>query len=157
MIGAVGLLIGRAMTGGACGRVRGNRGGREEAQGERQRAEVEAIRARLDPLTQLPNRQALVEVLEALPTQPAVVMIDLDHFKLINDQFGHEAGDAVLVDVAQAILGALRPDDFCARMGGEEFCVLLANIGTDAELLEVTERVRGAIAGCGQRRSPRCV
>ena len=72
-------------------------------------------------------------------------MIDLDHFKLINDQFGHDAGDAVLVEVARAIRGALRPDDFCARMGGEEFCVLLADIDTDAELVEVTERVRQAI------------
>jgi diguanylate cyclase (GGDEF)-like protein len=119
---------------------------REEAHGERQRAEVESIRARLDPLTQLPNRQALVEVLEALPSRPAVVMIDLDHFKSINDRFGHDAGDAVLIEVARAIREALRPGDFCARMGGEEFCVLLAEIGTDEQLLEVTEGMRHAIA-----------
>jgi diguanylate cyclase (GGDEF)-like protein len=118
---------------------------REETEGERQRAEAEATRARLDPLTQLPNRQALVEVLEALPAQPAVVMIDLDHFKSINDRFGHDAGDAVLVEVARAIREAMGPGDFCARMGGEEFCMLLAEIPTDERLLEVTERVRQAI------------
>jgi diguanylate cyclase (GGDEF)-like protein len=72
-------------------------------------------------------------------------MIDLDHFKQINDQYGHDAGDAVLVAVARAIRDALRPGDFCARMGGEEFCVVLAEIETDAKLLEVTELVRQAI------------
>jgi diguanylate cyclase (GGDEF)-like protein len=147
LLGAVALLIvGQAMTSRRLlGEFEAAGVAREEAQGERRRAEAEATRARLDPLTQLPNRHALGEELESLPPRPAVVMIDLDHFKLINDQFGHDAGDAVLVEVARAIRGALRPGDFCARMGGEEFCVLLADIGTDEELLEVTERVRQAI------------
>jgi len=118
---------------------------REEAQSERRRAEAEAKSARLDPLTQLANRQALDEALEVLPPQPAVVMLDLDHFKLINDRYGHDAGDAVLVEVARALRGALRPGDFCARMGGEEFCVVLAEIGTLEKLREVTERLRLAI------------
>jgi diguanylate cyclase (GGDEF)-like protein len=147
MLGAFALLIvGQAMTSRRLlGEYEAATVAREEAEGERRRAETEATRARLDPLTQLPNRQALVEVLEALPPHPAVLMIDLDHFKQINDHYGHDAGDAVLVAVARAILEALRPGDFCARMGGEEFCVLLAEIETDAKLLEVTERVRAAI------------
>ncbi|HLZ28749.1 MAG TPA: GGDEF domain-containing protein [Chloroflexota bacterium] len=148
LIGAVALLIvGQATTSRRLlTEFEATAVAREEAQGERRRAEAEATRARLDPLTQLPNRHALGEELEAPRPRPAVVMIDLDHFKLINDQFGHDAGDAVLVHVAHAIRGILGPDDFCARMGGEEFCVLLADIGTDADLLEVTERVRNAIA-----------
>jgi diguanylate cyclase (GGDEF)-like protein len=147
LIGAVALLIvGQAMTSRRLlGEFEAAAVAREEARGERRRAEAEAIRARLDPLTQLPNRHALSEQLDDLPPRPAVVMLDLDHFKLINDQFGHDAGDAVLVEVARAIRVALRPDDFCARMGGEEFCVLLADIGTDDELLEVTQRIRQAI------------
>ena len=64
-------------------------------------------------------------------------------FRLATKNAG--AGDAVLVAVARAIRHALRPGDFCARMGGEEFCVVLAEIETDAKLLEVTERVREAI------------
>jgi diguanylate cyclase (GGDEF)-like protein len=140
------LIVGQAMTSRRLlGEYEAAAVAREEAQGERRRAETEATRARLDPLTQLPNRQALVEVLEALPPLPAVLMIDLDHFKQINDQYGHDAGDAVLVAVARAIRDALRPGDFCARMGGEEFCVVLADIETNEKLLEVTEGVRLAI------------
>jgi diguanylate cyclase (GGDEF)-like protein len=147
MLGAFALLIvGQAMTSRRLlGEYEAAAVAREEAEGERRRAEAEATRARLDPLTQLPNRQALVEVLEVLTAMPAVLMIDLDHFKQINDQFGHDAGDAVLVAVARAIRDALRPGDFCARMGGEEFCVVLADIETDGKLLDVTERVREAI------------
>jgi diguanylate cyclase (GGDEF)-like protein len=147
MLGAFALLIvGQAMTSRRLlGEFEAAAVAREEARGERRRAETEATRARLDPLTQIPNRQALVEVLEALPPQPAVLMIDLDHFKQINDRFGHDAGDAVLVAVAQAIHAALPPGDFCARMGGEEFCVLLAQIDTDDKLREITERMRAAI------------
>jgi len=147
LIGAVALLIvGQAVTGRRLlGEFEATAVAREEAQGERRRAEAEATRARLDPLTQLPNRQALGEELEALPPRPAVVMIDLDHFKQINDQFGHDAGDAVLVEVARAIRLALRPGDFCARMGGEEFCLVLADVDNDTQLLEVTQRVREAI------------
>jgi diguanylate cyclase (GGDEF)-like protein len=147
MLGAFALLIvGQAMTSlRLLGEYEAAALAREEAEGERRRAETEATRARLDPLTQLPNRQALVEVLETLPHLPAVLMIDLDHFKQINDQYGHDAGDAVLVSVARAIRGALRVGDFCARMGGEEFCVVLGEIEADATLLEVTEHVREAI------------
>jgi diguanylate cyclase (GGDEF)-like protein len=118
---------------------------REEAQSEHRRAEAEARSARLDPLTQLANRHALDEALDALPPRPAVVMLDLDHFKMINDRYGHDTGDAVLVEVARVLRVALRPGDFCARMGGEEFCLLLADIGSHEELLVATERLRQSL------------
>ena len=118
---------------------------REEAALERQRAEEEATRARRDPLTGLPNRHALREVFSAAPTRPGVLMIDLDHFKRINDDYGHDAGDTVLVDVGQAIRHALRPGDFCARLGGEEFCAVLPDIASDDELAGIAERVRQAV------------
>jgi diguanylate cyclase (GGDEF)-like protein len=125
---------------------------REEADSERRRAEAEATRARLDSLTGLPNRHALGEILAAPPRWPAVLMIDLDHFKRINDRYGHDAGDVVLIEVGHAIRQALRPGDFCARLGGEEFCAVLANIASDDELISIAERVRLAIRSVRPRR-----
>jgi diguanylate cyclase (GGDEF)-like protein len=118
---------------------------RQEADAAYQRAETEAIRARVDPLTGVANRHALLEVFAAPRDRPAVLIVDLDHFKQINDRYGHAAGDAALVEVSRAIGEALRAIDFCARLGGEEFCALLAEIGSDAELEFVAERVRQAI------------
>jgi diguanylate cyclase (GGDEF)-like protein len=93
----------------------------------------------------LPNRHALGEILESRPRGAAVLMIDLDHFKNINDRYGHDAGDMVLVAVGAAIQIALRPGDFCARLGGEEFCAVLPEIASDDELSAIAERVRLAI------------
>jgi diguanylate cyclase (GGDEF)-like protein len=118
---------------------------RQAVEVQRQRAELEATRARHDPLTQLPNRHALEEKLSRPPNGPALLMIDLDHFKRINDRHGHDAGDRVLVEVARAIREALRPADFCARLGGEEFCAVLADIETDDQLCVIAERVREAV------------
>jgi diguanylate cyclase (GGDEF)-like protein len=103
--------------------------------------------ARLDPLTQLPNRNALADVLQSPPLLPGVLMIDLDHFKQINDRYGHDAGDAVLVEVGQAIRQALRPHDFCARLGGEEFVAVLSGVQSDEEVRAIAERVREAVRG----------
>jgi diguanylate cyclase (GGDEF)-like protein len=75
----------------------------------------------------------------------ALLMIDLDHFKQINDRFGHDVGEQVLVDVGQAIRHALRPGDFCARPGGEEFCAVLPSVLSDAESDGIAERVRHAV------------
>ncbi|GAB4113488.1 MAG: methyl-accepting chemotaxis protein [Rubrivivax sp.] len=103
-----------------------------------------------DALTGVANRKgfeaAMARVFAAPATQrPAsIVMIDLDHFKPINDTAGHAAGDAVLVAVAQAIGGAVRTSDVVARLGGDEFAVLLPRC-TQAQAVVVAEKVRRAI------------
>jgi diguanylate cyclase (GGDEF)-like protein/PAS domain S-box-containing protein len=103
-----------------------------------------------DALTGVANRKgfeaAMARVFAAPATQrPAsVVMIDLDHFKPINDTAGHAAGDAMLVAVAQAIGGAVRTSDVVARLGGDEFAVLLPRC-TQAQAVVVAEKVRKAI------------
>jgi diguanylate cyclase (GGDEF)-like protein len=87
-----------------------------------------AERARRDPLTGLFNRRAFFEQAEKLEAQGAtfaILMIDIDHFKSINDNYGHLGGDRVLVHAARLIQGAFRTDDIACRYGGEEFCVLL--------------------------------
>ena len=104
-----------------------------------------------DGLTGLANRrcfeQAVQRVFTALPESlpAAMVMIDLDHFKPINDTAGHAAGDAMLVEVARAISGCVRATDLAARLGGDEFAVLL--VGGDIDVaLRVAEQVRAAVA-----------
>jgi diguanylate cyclase (GGDEF)-like protein len=101
---------------------------RARLQGER-----EAMRrwALTDPLTGLANRRGLSERIEYEVARHArqsrrfaIVMIDLDGFKLVNDRFGHPAGDELLRDVAAALLEAVRDQDTVARLGGDEFCVL---------------------------------
>jgi diguanylate cyclase (GGDEF)-like protein/PAS domain S-box-containing protein len=88
-----------------------------------------------DPLTKLPNRRLFLERLNlAIKTAKrqkkslAILFIDLDHFKLINDQHGHMVGDAFLVEVAHAIQSSLRETDTVARFGGDEFVILLPNV-----------------------------
>jgi diguanylate cyclase (GGDEF)-like protein len=96
--------------------------------------------AHLDPLTGLPNRRAFREaaLLKLAESQTghrpcAIVTIDIDHFKRVNDAFGHGAGDTVLRRVADIIKAPLRPNtDIGARMGGEEFVVLLPDTDTEA-------------------------
>jgi diguanylate cyclase (GGDEF)-like protein len=96
-------------------------------------AEREAMRqwALSDPLTGLANRRGLGERIEYEVARHArqsrrfaIVMIDLDGFKLVNDRFGHAAGDELLRDVAAALREAVRDQDTVARLGGDEFCVL---------------------------------
>jgi two-component system cell cycle response regulator len=105
-----------------------------------------------DALTGLWNRRALLELLHreleraargATPTW--VLMLDLDHFKNINDTYGHLAGDAVLREVANRIAQNVRPYDLAGRYGGEEFLVVLSNCG-EAETAQTAERIRLAIA-----------
>lgn len=89
-----------------------------------------AERGRRDPLTGLFNRRAFFEQADSLDARGAdfaILMIDIDHFKSINDNFGHLGGDRVLVHVARLIQNSFRTEDIACRYGGEEFCVLLQN------------------------------
>ena len=106
----------------------------------------------LDPLTGLLNRTSLAARFEEVSEQArlvgspvSIVVADLDHFKQINDSFGHERGDAVLRDVSYAMRKALRSFELLYRVGGEEFVLLLP--GADREAAnEMAERLRTAVA-----------
>jgi diguanylate cyclase (GGDEF)-like protein len=106
--------------------------------------------ASTDPLTGLPNRRyfdefaALLALRRRSGDAVAVLMIDIDTFKVLNDTYGHPIGDQVLRAVAGAITSAVRDEDVPARMGGEEFAVLLRNAGPNVAL-EIGERVRQAV------------
>jgi diguanylate cyclase (GGDEF)-like protein len=97
-----------------------------------------------DPLTGLGNRRGLDA---RLPVgQYSLIAVDLDHFKNVNDLFGHAAGDSVLAQVASVMAAAVRRDDAVFRVGGEEFLVVLP-YAPEARALEVAERIRLAVAG----------
>lgn len=108
--------------------------------------------ATLDSLTNLYNRRYFMERLNQelsrtrrYHTSFSVMMMDVDHFKKVNDTFGHSVGDEVLIRVGEVLHSCLRGSDLAARYGGEEFCVLAAN--TDAEGAHVfADRVRQLIA-----------
>ncbi|GEP67829.1 hypothetical protein CSO01_05440 [Cellulomonas soli] len=99
------------------------------------------VDARTDPLTRLANRRALSEQLEALEPGDAVAILDLDHFKQINDACGHTAGDAVLKEFARTLELAVRRRDFVARYGGEEF-VIVCPQSSALQVLDVLAVVR---------------
>jgi diguanylate cyclase (GGDEF)-like protein len=103
-------------------------------------------RAATDGLTGLPNRRHLVETARTLMRSPplALLMLDLDHFKAINDRFGHAVGDQALQAAAERCRRMLRDSDVIARVGGEEFAVLLPGTGR-AIAAAVAERLREAI------------
>jgi diguanylate cyclase (GGDEF)-like protein len=106
--------------------------------------------ARIDVLTRLPNRRYFDEALAIeSPRRRAndsigILMIDIDHFKIVNDRFGHTTGDQVLRGVAEAITGAVRDEDTPARYGGEEFAVLLRRTEQE-QAVEVAERIRRSV------------
>jgi diguanylate cyclase (GGDEF)-like protein len=116
----------------------------------------EALRreASRDSLTALWNRKAILAILERdllraeREQQPVgLIMIDVDHFKEINDTRGHAAGDAVLRLIAAGIASVVRPYDSVGRCGGEEFLIVAPNCGM-TETWELAERVRSHVAGC---------
>ncbi|MEU4235787.1 EAL domain-containing protein [Actinoplanes sp. NPDC026619] len=105
-----------------------------------------------DPLTGLANRALINERLAELVTQPsregrlgAVLLIDLDRFKPINDAYGHEAGDAVLTAVATALRAAVRSGDTAGRLGGDEFAVVLPNLPDRDTAERIAQRVVEAL------------
>jgi diguanylate cyclase (GGDEF)-like protein len=109
-------------------------------------------RAATDSLTGLPNRRAVQESLKRMIAQAgrtlapmSVLLLDLDHFKQINDTYGHDRGDAVLSAVGEVLASALRTSDFVGRNGGEEFVALLPDTGVEGAM-EAAEKLRAAIA-----------
>jgi diguanylate cyclase (GGDEF)-like protein len=105
-----------------------------------------------DPLTGLYNRAYFLDQLPSMIRRsadqglsPAVLMIDIDHFKQVNDIHGHEAGDEVLRTIAKGVIEATRRGDLVARYGGEEFVVALS-VPTVTQAILVAERIRGNVA-----------
>ena len=124
--------------------------------------QIEAERTvRQDPLTQLPNRVAFNETLDAALKRLAlsgeefgVLLLDLDRFKEVNDRFGHAAGDEFLVQVASRLQRCTRAAEHVARIGGDEFALVMANLARPEDALEIAERFVAAfrepfpIEGC---------
>lgn len=114
------------------------------------REEQLATAAMTDVLTGLPNRRAFRDAAGAIASDPnartaAIAILDIDHFKAINDSFGHDAGDEVLQGLAAVALRLSRKGDMMARLGGEEFAVLLPDTNV-AEAIKVCDRLRTEIA-----------
>jgi diguanylate cyclase (GGDEF)-like protein len=106
--------------------------------------------ADMDFLTKLYNRRYLYEVISPLYENAkrgniklSVVMIDIDHFKKINDNYGHKAGDFILIGFSDILRNNIRKSDIAVRFGGEEFCILL-NVKKDSESFKIIEKIRKA-------------
>jgi diguanylate cyclase (GGDEF)-like protein len=119
-----------------------------------QRAAVWEEVSKTDPLTMLANRVALMEALERvfhnqrqLGRVGALFYVDLDGFKAVNDEAGHEAGDQVLVDVALALRSAVREDDVVARLGGDEFAILAMGVAHEHDARAMADKVLHALEG----------
>lgn len=106
-----------------------------------------------DPLTRLPNRRLLLDRLEQALAgsarhnrRGALMLIDLDHFKTINDTLGHETGDLLLVQVAQRLSETVRLSDLVARLGGDEFVVVLIDIDTPTDVAHIAGKIVARIS-----------
>jgi diguanylate cyclase len=109
--------------------------------------------ARTDALCQIGNRKAVDEYLEFMISRNrreqnglGLMLVDVDHFKRVNDTFGHQAGDEVLTSIANVLKSCVRPGDFVGRLGGDEFVILLEGL-TAENATAVGARIRGAIEG----------
>ncbi|WP_048691330.1 GGDEF domain-containing protein [Catenovulum maritimum] len=106
--------------------------------------------ATTDPLTKLVNRYELEMRVKQL-TQPnnkirfSILVIDLDKFKPINDEFGHDVGDIVLVETAKKLRSMVRKDDFVSRIGGDEFVICLMKVETERQLFNILEKIKDAV------------
>ncbi|MCE0494934.1 diguanylate cyclase domain-containing protein [Vibrio salinus] len=110
-----------------------------------------------DELTQLPNRRYFMQTLDRIFTKNqlkdrrktffALINVDLNNFKQINDQYGHHAGDSVLQQTAKHIVHSVKPDDFVARIGGDEFLIIVLNVHSEAEVRQKIETVRNHLCG----------
>jgi diguanylate cyclase (GGDEF)-like protein len=110
------------------------------------------LAARTDPLTGIANRTAFLEIADSIlercrrnAVPVSVVMFDLDHFKSINDRYGHATGDDVIRTFCEVTRASLRPNDAFGRIGGEEFAVVLSGCGIEAAFVRA-ERIRVAFA-----------
>lgn len=106
-----------------------------------------------DSLTNLPNRSAFRQLLETTTKRKsifgktiALAYIDLDHFKPVNDKFGHHVGDSVLTIVAERLQAAVRECDVVARLGGDEFAALIDDIESDEDIIPIVERILHSIS-----------
>lgn len=120
-----------------------------------QRAERLYLEAYTDTLTGLPNRRALLAHVNGIMTRNesapmGAVLVDIDHFKRVNDTYGHEAGDQVLRGVAAALRAQARAGDFVARLGGEEFVIVMLGLDTRTAFSAV-DRLRAALVAADIR------
>jgi diguanylate cyclase (GGDEF)-like protein len=122
---------------------------------QRERVERQLRHAsRHDPLTGLPNRSFFTERLAQAVSRArggqdylfALIFLDLDHFKVVNDSVGHHAGDELLVAVARRLEGCLRGGDMVARLGGDEFALLLERVEDANDAAHVAERIQASLA-----------
>ncbi|MDP3713842.1 MAG: EAL domain-containing protein [Mycobacteriales bacterium] len=121
----------------------------QESMRQQRESQAELVhRAMHDSLTGLPNRELLLDRLDHALARTsrtgsvlAVVFLDLDHFKLVNDSLGHLAGDELLMAVARLLQAHLRVGDTAARLGGDEFVLVLEDLGGPAEAIAVAERL----------------
>lgn len=121
---------------------------------ENQAQELDQSRreARTDALCNIGNRKAVDETLQFMVSRFkqnqkssfGLMLIDIDHFKRVNDTFGHQAGDEVLANISLALKECIRPEDFVGRLGGDEFCIMLSGL-TDRDARMVGTRIRSAI------------
>ena len=96
-------------------------------------ASVLAVTASRDELTGVGNRRRADELLRELAPGDAVIMIDVDHFKQVNDHHGHAAGDLVLTELGALLRRVIRDSDLVARYGGEEFVVIVRDASDEAQ------------------------
>jgi diguanylate cyclase (GGDEF)-like protein len=135
----------------------------ELARAEARLAEVDRL-AHLDELVELPNRRSFINSLQhVLPqvedhgAQAAVLFADVDGLKLINDKYGHRAGDRALIKVAHVLVDSVRKDDIVGRLGGDEFAVLLKDtdeLSAWRMTLRVAEAVGASSLQLGERALP---
>jgi diguanylate cyclase (GGDEF)-like protein/PAS domain S-box-containing protein len=105
-----------------------------------------------DSLTSMPNRTLIFDRLDQAMARArrsagsiGVIVLDVDHFKEVNDNYGHPAGDQLLIAIARSLEGVLRDSDSAGRLGGDEFVVVCENVCTQTELEEIAERLRIAV------------
>ncbi|SMY09135.1 putative bifunctional diguanylate cyclase/phosphodiesterase [Flavimaricola marinus] len=128
----------------------------------KQRQQLLERAAETDVLTNLTNRRGVSAYLSLIESQIgpgerlAVLHLDLDKFKAINDANGHEAGDFLLVTVANRLRGHVRSSDIVARNGGDEFLILIRTTRTDEELLDVADRIRADVGRPMTFKGKRC-